>query len=34
LETDEVEEILKDCAAPADEDGFTPYAGKSNVKKG
>jgi len=25
LEGEEVEEILKDCAVPADDDGFTPY---------
>jgi len=25
LEVDEVDEIIKDCAVPPDEDGFTPY---------
>ncbi|OXA40067.1 Myosin light chain alkali [Folsomia candida] len=25
LELEEVDEIIKDCAVPPDEDGFTPY---------
>lgn len=33
MELEEVDEIIKDCAVPPDEDGFTPYGSQSYLNK-